>query len=100
VKEGNMMVDLSFVKDWWGVIVATIGAATGGLLWSGRLEWKLNEMERKEKEDPSVRNKQFLEFVATERTATNLKLDNLSSEIIHLREVVELYHKEVTDRLP
>jgi len=91
------MFDL--IKEWYGIFAAIFMALFGASVWIARLEYKVGEIERKEKIDPSIRKAEFEIFIESERTSDKLRLENLASDVHHLKEIVENNHRDIMSRL-
>ena len=81
---------MSFLNEYWQILIASIAA----LVWSIRLEGKVQSGEKREREDPVVRKELFELYTRTERENVALRLDILAREVSILRETVKDNHTE------
>lgn len=86
---------MNLLQEYWQIFVG----ALAGVVWSLRLEGKVQGIDRKEREDPAIRKSFFELYAKAERENVTLKLDLLAREIKALNKTVESNHKEVIDRI-
>jgi hypothetical protein len=79
--------------EWYDWIVGSYFVVIAGALWLAKIEFNLNAL----KGSRSVGECETLRQGDGE--ALSLQLQNITSEIKHLREIVEIYHKDVMDRV-